>query len=214
MIDLFLEFPDSARHSGAMPKRDAAHMEAQRLRIMQAALGCIADKGVERTSIGDIRIAAGLSTGAIYVHFKDKDELVSAVLQHFTPRLGGPAPASWAEFKAYLFAEVSPTGLRQIDQIRALLNLQADAMTPGPLHATMTKIMAISAANLADKLQALAESGEILLRYPVEESARLISGLVNGVLLQAIIADRPLEREIAMVAAALDNFVNFPASTA
>ncbi|MBY8824263.1 TetR/AcrR family transcriptional regulator [Sphingomonas colocasiae] len=210
MVDLFLEFRGGARHFGAMPKRDAAHMEAQRLRIMQAALRCIAEKGVERTSIGDIRTAAGLSTGAIYVHFKDKDELVSAVLAHFTPRLGGPSPSSWLEFKAYLFDEVSPTGLAKTDQIRALLNLQADAMTAGPLQATMTEMMARSAANLTDKLQGLVESGEIALRYPIEDSARIISGLVNGVLWQAITAGRPLEQEIAMIKAALDAFVQRP----
>jgi AcrR family transcriptional regulator len=189
-------------------------MEAQRVRIMQAALGCIADKGVERTSIGDIRIAAGLSTGAIYVHFKDKDDLVAAVLTHFTPVPGGPSPATWAEFKAYLFDEVSPTSLTQVDQIRALLNLQADAMSPGLLRTTMTTMMARSAANLADKLQELVESGEIALRHPVEETARIISGFVNGVLWQAIVADRPLQPEIGMIKTALDDLVRLPTHTA
>lgn len=189
-------------------------MEAQRVRIMQAALGCIAEKGVERTSIGDIRVAAGLSTGAIYVHFKDKDDLVAAVLTHFTPVPGGSRPATWAKFKTCLFDEVSPTGLAQVDQIRALLNLQADAMTPGLLRTTMTAMMAKSATNLADMLQRLVDLGEIALRHPVAESARIISGLVNGVLWQAILADRPLQPEIAMIKAALDDLVQFPAHTA
>ena len=47
-----------------MPKRDAAHMDAQREKIIRAAIECIGDKGIERTSISDICRKAELSAGA------------------------------------------------------------------------------------------------------------------------------------------------------
>ena len=65
-----------------MPKRDPIHMSAQRERIVRATIGCIADKGVERTSITDICRKAGMSVGAIYVHFANKQEIVAAALSY------------------------------------------------------------------------------------------------------------------------------------
>lgn len=62
-----------------MPKRDDAHMQARRRQIMDAALRCFVRKGLAATSIADIREESGLSTGAIYLHFRNKAEIIAAV---------------------------------------------------------------------------------------------------------------------------------------
>ena len=46
-------------------------------RIEQAALNLFAEKGVQYTSIKDISKASGLSDGAMYRHFKSKEELIT-----------------------------------------------------------------------------------------------------------------------------------------
>lgn len=45
-------------------------------RIERAALGLFADKGVDQTTIADIAREAGISEGAIYRHYRSKDELI------------------------------------------------------------------------------------------------------------------------------------------
>jgi AcrR family transcriptional regulator len=47
--------------------------------IVEAALACISENGIDNTSIGDIRRRSGASIGSIYHHFGGKEDLVAAV---------------------------------------------------------------------------------------------------------------------------------------
>lgn len=59
-----------------MPKVSAEHRVAMRERIQQAALACVAEKGLSNVSMGDIIAEAGLSAGAVYVYYRSKEELI------------------------------------------------------------------------------------------------------------------------------------------
>ncbi|RKR76289.1 TetR/AcrR family transcriptional regulator [Frondihabitans australicus] len=61
-----------------MPKVTAEHRDARRREIAQAALRLFARKGFQGTSVADIIAESGLSAGAIYGNYKNKDELVQA----------------------------------------------------------------------------------------------------------------------------------------
>lgn len=61
-----------------MPRVTAAHEEATRQRILEAASQVFADKGFHDASIQDVVRASGLSVGAIYTYFRSKDDLVRA----------------------------------------------------------------------------------------------------------------------------------------
>jgi AcrR family transcriptional regulator len=56
----------------ALPTRGARTQE----KIEQATLALFAEKGVDRTTIGDIARAAGIAEGTIYRHYPSKEELV------------------------------------------------------------------------------------------------------------------------------------------
>ena len=58
-------------------KEDA---ELTRAALLDAAERVFSDKGVARTSLADIAMAAGVTRGAVYWHFKDKAELLQAML--------------------------------------------------------------------------------------------------------------------------------------
>ena len=62
-----------------MPKLTPQRAEAQRRRILDAALRCFADRGMHQTTMSDIFAASGLSAGAVYGYFASKTEIVSAV---------------------------------------------------------------------------------------------------------------------------------------
>ncbi len=64
-------------------------MAQRRDEILQAALGCFLDKGVERTTLQDIRRASGASTGSIYHFFSGKDDLFGELLLESYAELNG-----------------------------------------------------------------------------------------------------------------------------
>ncbi|MEQ1736340.1 MAG: TetR/AcrR family transcriptional regulator [Rhodoglobus sp.] len=64
-----------------MPKVSEQHREARRDQIVDAALRCFARTGFHRTSMADIIVEAGMSAGAIYLHFDGKQAIALAVAQ-------------------------------------------------------------------------------------------------------------------------------------
>ncbi len=56
-------------------------MKATREALVSAAAAELAEKGIEAASLNAICDRAGFTRGAFYVHFKDRDELVAAVVE-------------------------------------------------------------------------------------------------------------------------------------
>jgi AcrR family transcriptional regulator len=66
---------------------------ATRERILAAAAAEIYQRGVARTSLDEIKAAAGVSSSQLYHYFADKQQLVLAVIDHQTDAiLAGQAP--------------------------------------------------------------------------------------------------------------------------
>jgi AcrR family transcriptional regulator len=55
--------------------------EASRTRILDAATEIASERGYEGTSIGLVSTKCGLPASSIYWHFKDKDDLLAAVIE-------------------------------------------------------------------------------------------------------------------------------------
>jgi AcrR family transcriptional regulator len=69
--------------AAAPPARSAAATEA---RILDAAELCVARLGLRRVSVSDVARQAGLSRGAVYLHFGDRAALVDALLARTAAR--------------------------------------------------------------------------------------------------------------------------------
>ena len=54
--------------------------KARRERILDAATSLISHFGYNKTTVADIAAKAGISKGAVYLHFKSKDEVLEALL--------------------------------------------------------------------------------------------------------------------------------------
>ncbi|MDH5326776.1 MAG: TetR/AcrR family transcriptional regulator [Gammaproteobacteria bacterium] len=61
------------------PKVSDQHQEARRQQILKAALVCFAANGFHKTTMRDICREAGLSTGAVYSYFENKEVLIRAL---------------------------------------------------------------------------------------------------------------------------------------
>ena len=62
-------------------RRQRADGELSRTRILDAATEIAAERGYEGTSIGAVSAKCGLPASSIYWHFKDKDDLIAAVIE-------------------------------------------------------------------------------------------------------------------------------------
>ncbi|MCY0387517.1 TetR family transcriptional regulator [Robbsia sp. Bb-Pol-6] len=63
-----------------MARRTKEEAQATRSLILDTAERTFSENGVSHTSLSDIAVAAGLTRGAIYWHFKNKCELFSAMV--------------------------------------------------------------------------------------------------------------------------------------
>jgi TetR/AcrR family acrAB operon transcriptional repressor len=67
-----------------MARRTKEEAQATRSHILDTAELVFQERGVSRTSLNDIALAAGLTRGAIYWHFKDKGDLFNAMMLRVT----------------------------------------------------------------------------------------------------------------------------------
>jgi AcrR family transcriptional regulator len=61
-----------------MPRITPAHEQAVRQRIIDAAVQVLGELGYQRATVQDVVRASGLSVGAVYTYFKNKEELFVA----------------------------------------------------------------------------------------------------------------------------------------
>lgn len=66
---------------GPKRRRRRADGELSRARILDAATEIAAERGYEGTSIAVVSAKCGLPASSIYWHFKDKDDLIAAVIE-------------------------------------------------------------------------------------------------------------------------------------
>jgi len=62
-----------------MPRVSEEYLKDVKLKILHSALKCFGSKGIAGTSMRDICKESGLSTGALYHHFKSKDEVIASI---------------------------------------------------------------------------------------------------------------------------------------
>src|SRR3954462_1301051 len=73
---------EPSKSSGrSRPKGDKR--ERTRAKLLEAARSVIREKGYERTTLEEIAERAGMTTGAIYGNFKNRDEMFIAVAQAY-----------------------------------------------------------------------------------------------------------------------------------
>jgi len=72
---------NQAKQETPKRRRSRADGELSRARILDAATEIAAERGYEGTSIALVSAKCGLPASSIYWHFKDKDDLIAAVIE-------------------------------------------------------------------------------------------------------------------------------------
>lgn len=192
-----------------MPKRDDAYMTEQRDRIAEAALEVMLEKGAYETSVRDICEAAGVSRGALYIHFPTRDDIVLAGFAKANLGTSGLTKAtSWADFIAQ-FA-ISWESLSN-DRTRGVLSLSYQFAAhqlrePRDLPG-MTAIKETYRTWARASLTELREAGEITLPLGVDATANALAAQINGAIYQSVLnnssADAKLQQETLDIMAIL-----------
>jgi len=167
-----------------------------RAKLLEAARELIKEKGYERTTLRDIARRAGMTSGAIYGNFKNRDELFIALAEvHWGPikpkfRLG----ASFAEkMRALAEATIAAIPERRLAAGGRLTGM-AYALTHEEIRARVREITAASYDAGAAWLRSAADEGE--LRMAPEILVRVLHAMTEGLLFQRFLTPDLIPDEV------------------
>jgi AcrR family transcriptional regulator len=109
------------------PKVPAEKKDERRSQILQAAMGCFAEKGYHLTTMDDIVAASGLSKGSIYWYYKSKKEILMAMLEESFAEMAEATagilddPTISAGERLRRFMEVSMESAAEFGELTAVL---------------------------------------------------------------------------------------------
>jgi len=198
---LFVE-TSTAHTTRGKPKGDKR--DRTRAALLEAARSVIREKGYERTTLEEVAQRAGLTTGAIYGNFKNRDELFISLGQTYWPPIR-PRIAPGATFaeamRALAEATLAAIPERTPVAVGRLTGL-AYSLTHPELRARVNAITADSYEIGAEWLRGFGQD----LPMPPEHLVRVIHALIEGLVFQRILTPDLCPDEVFFAAfAALAN---------
>ncbi len=174
----------------AKPARRRVRGEPSRKQLMDAAIDCFARLGYQGTTIDRIARDAGVTKGALYYHFKDKEELLFAAVKD---RVG--------EFEQQVLAEVTPDqdpmeALRHVVDVcfrhatmsnhrRFIITLMVEALDTNPrLSAEFRSILRRMRVFLGRIVRQGQQRGALRADVSPEAAAASIAGAIMGAEIQ------------------------------
>jgi len=157
-----------------------------RAALLEAARALIRKKGYERTTLEEVAKRAGMTTGAIYGNFKNRDELFIALGQtYWAPVVPRVAPgATFAEaMRALAKATLAAVPDRAPVAVGRLTGL-AYALTSAELRARVHEITKDSYEIGAEWLRTF-DADE--LPMPADVLVRVLHALIEGLVMQRIL---------------------------
>ena len=166
------------------PKGDKR--QRTRAALLEAARAVIREKGYERTTLEEVARRAGMTTGAIYGNFKNRDELFIALGHtYWAPPIPRVAPgATFAEaMRALASATLAAVDERAPVAVGRLTGM-AYTLTNDELRARVQEVTKSSYEVGAEWLRAFDERE---LPMPPEHLVRVLHALIEGLVMQRIL---------------------------
>jgi AcrR family transcriptional regulator len=186
---------ESSRRRPKGDKRDRT-----RAKLLEAARAMVREKGYARTTLEAVARRAGMTTGAIYGNFKNRDELFIALGQAYwapvKPRIK-PGATFPEVMHAMAVATLEAIPERTTVAVGRLTGL-AYTLTSPDLRARVREITAGSYALGAEWLRTLGDQRE--LPMTPEHLVRVIHALIEGLVLQRILTPELFPDEVFFAA--------------
>jgi len=189
---------DSTAHPRRRPKGDKR--ARTRTKLLAAARELIREKGYERTTLQDVAQRAGMTSGAIYGNFKNRDELFIALADaYWAPIKPAFKPGSTFAEKMRVLAEATVAAIpeRRIAAVGALTG-KAYTLTNEELRAKVREITARDYDAGAAWLRSVADEGELAM--PPDILVRVIHAMTEGLLIQRFMTPELVPDEVFFAA--------------
>jgi TetR/AcrR family acrAB operon transcriptional repressor len=180
------------RRSEGMARRSKEDAEATRCCILDAAERVFEARGVSRASLNEIALAAGVTRGAIYWHFRDKADLFNAMMARATLPLETAAKESDDPARLMPLQHIRDTfmeALRQTagdPQVRRVFEIATHKVEyVGELEAVRDRHLRVRnecLAHVAQGLRLAAARGQVVGRIPARAAAIGLHALVDGLI--------------------------------
>jgi AcrR family transcriptional regulator len=167
-----------------VPKGDKR--DRTRTALLEAARALIREKGYERTTLEEVARRAGMTTGAIYGNFKNRDELFIALgLAYWPPIAPSIAPgATFAEaMRAMAAATIAACEDRKHAATGRLTGLAYTLNNPD----LRARVREVTENSYAIGAEWLGEFDPKQLPMPPELLVRVVHAMIEGLVMQRIL---------------------------
>ena len=178
--------------------------EETRERLVSAAARVVAEQGYDGARVGEIAREAGLTTGAIYAHFRSKDELLAAA----TEGRGAAELGVWfGNVGSADVVDLLRTLARRLgrpsrpDDGSLLVEAAVAARRDPEVAARLGRDVSTRERALAALLRGAAEAGEVDPSLPADGVSRLaLTFALGSLLVRALDLDPVDEQEWSVIA--------------
>ena len=167
------------------PKGDKR--ERTRAKLLEAARQLVREKGYEHTTLEAVAKRVGMTTGAIYGNFKNREELLAALGQAYWPDIkpkvkpGASLPEIMRAMAKATIAVMPDRKGAAVGKLTGLAYTLRHEDLLAQVHAVTTQ----SYARGAEWLRTMVKEDE--LPMPVEQMVRVIHALSEGLVLQTLL---------------------------
>ena len=176
------------------PKGDKR--ERTRAKLLEAARALIREKGFENTTLEDIAERAGMTTGAIYGNFKNRDDLFIALGQSYWAPIK-PQVTPGSSFPVIMRAMADATLAAIPDRSAAAvgrLTGLAYTLTHEQMRAQVSEITAQSYAFGEQWLRTVTKEED--LPMPADQLVRVLHAMIEGLVFQRLLTPELVPDEI------------------
>lgn len=174
----------------------SSRIEAQRTRqqLLKAALSVFARQGVSGTGLEDIAREAGVTRGAIYFHFRGKDDLLQTLLDQQALPLERELPpeidlsVGWQLLQQDLEKVLADERLRQLCAI--LLHKSERVDESGPTAHRLKQLAARFSQEVDKLLTRAVATGELHAKLNVSAASAMVRIYVWGLLFEGLFRSR------------------------
>lgn len=197
-----------------MARKTREEAERTRQSIIEAAGVVFCRDGLHGARLEDVAREAGISRGAVYWHFRDKEELLQALLREQPlpierpPVSGIDLAQSWELLYRDLLATLSDDDLRQLPEI--LLHKSERTAAAAPVQERLAAAQERLGRHLRHALLQAVESGELARELDIEAAGELLRTCITGLLFECLQQPANLPERIAITLDSLLHLLRHP----
>ena len=179
-----------------MPKVSDEHRASRREQILAAGWRCVARQGFHKTSMADIIRESGLSAGAVYLYFRSKDEIITAIAEQvvagadqiFDEVLARESPPMLHEAVWLIVSRIERIATAGDGElVKVALPTWAEAVRNESIRSVVAQAYRHLRHRMQDLVERLQAAGRFDPEADPEQVAQVLFGLMPGFVLQRVI---------------------------